>query len=67
MMRILFMADVPRDPSSGAAGTEVRTIEALRQLGHTVDEVWAPDLGRRIAHGNLHEWPAGSIATASAP
>lgn len=53
-MKILFMADVPRDPSSGAAGTEVRTIEALRHLGHTVDEVWAPDLGRRIAHGNLH-------------
>jgi len=53
-MRILFMADVPRDPSSGAAGTEVRTIDALRNLGHTVDEVWAPELGRRIAHGNLH-------------
>ena len=53
-MKILFMADVPRDLSSGAAGTEVRTIEALRHLGHTVDEVWAPDLGRRIAHGNLH-------------
>ncbi|HSY49334.1 MAG TPA: glycosyltransferase family 4 protein [Thermoanaerobaculia bacterium] len=53
-MRILFMADVPRDPFSGAAGTEVRTIAALRDLGHTVDEVWAPELGRRIAHGNLH-------------
>jgi len=53
-MKILFMADVPRDLSSGAAGTEVRAIEALRHLGHTVDDVWAPDLGRRIAHGNLH-------------
>ena len=53
-MKILFMADVPRDLSSGAAGTEVRTMDALRHLGHTIDEVWAPDLGRRIAHGNLH-------------
>lgn len=48
------MADVPPDPSSGAAGTEVRTIEALRKLGHEIDEVWAPTLGRRIRHGNLH-------------
>ena len=53
-MKILFMADVPRDLSSGAAGTEIQTIEALRDLGHTIDEVWASDLGRRIAHGNLH-------------
>jgi Glycosyltransferase len=53
-MKILFMADVPPDPNSGAAGTELRTAEALRQLGHEVDEVWAPRLGRRIAHGNLH-------------
>lgn len=53
-MRILFMADVPRDPFSGAAGTEVRTIDALRHLGHAINEVWAPELGRRIAHGNLH-------------
>jgi len=53
-MRILIMADVPRDPNAGAAGTEVQTAEALRRLGHDVDEVWAPRLGRRIAHGNLH-------------
>ena len=53
-MRILFMADVPRDPNAGAAGTEIRTADALRDLGHDVDEVWAPQLGRRIAHGNLH-------------
>ena len=53
-MRILFMADVPRDPNAGAAGTEVRTAEALRALGHDVGEVWAPQLGRRVAHGNLH-------------
>lgn len=48
------MADVPPDPSSGAAGTELRTAEGLRRLGHEVDEIWAPQLGRRIAHGNLH-------------
>jgi glycosyltransferase involved in cell wall biosynthesis len=53
-MRILFMADVPPDPSSGAAGTELRTAEGLRRLGHEVDEIWASQLGRRIAHGNLH-------------
>jgi glycosyltransferase involved in cell wall biosynthesis len=53
-MRILFMADVPPDPNAGASGTEVRTIAELRRLGHEVDAVWAEDLGRRIAHGNLH-------------
>jgi glycosyltransferase involved in cell wall biosynthesis len=53
-MKILLMADVPRDPNAGAAGTEVRTADALRALGHEVDERWAPDLGRRIRHGNLH-------------
>ncbi|HKS21297.1 MAG TPA: glycosyltransferase family 4 protein [Thermoanaerobaculia bacterium] len=53
-MRILFMADVPRDPNAGAAGTEIRTADALRALGHDVDEVWSPQLGRRIEHGNLH-------------
>lgn len=53
-MRILFAADVDPDPDSGAAGTEWRTIQALRELGHEVDEIWARDLGRRIRHGNLH-------------
>ena len=53
-MRILFMADVPPDPDSGAAGTELRTIEALRVQGHEVDAIWASELGRRIGHGNLH-------------
>ena len=42
------------DPNSGAAGTELRTIQALRQLGHEVEEIWAKDLGRRMRHGNLH-------------
>lgn len=53
-MKILFAADVPPDPDSGAAGTEWQTIQALRRLGHEVDEIWAADLGRRIGHGNLH-------------
>lgn len=53
-MRILFAADVAPDPNSGASGTEWQTIQALRRLGHEVDEIWASDLGRRIRHGNLH-------------
>lgn len=53
-MRILFMADVPHNPHSGAAGTEVQTIEALRALGHELDSIWSDTLGRRIRHGNLH-------------
>lgn len=53
-MRILFAADVPRDPDSGAAGTEFRTIEALRRRGHEVDAIWEGDMKRRISHGNLH-------------
>lgn len=53
-MRILFMADVPANPNSGAAGTEYHTIEALRALGHDVDTIWADALPRRIKHGNLH-------------
>jgi glycosyltransferase involved in cell wall biosynthesis len=53
-LRILFAADVPPDPNSGAAGTELRTIEALRARGHEVQTIWAEDLGRRIQHGNLH-------------
>jgi glycosyltransferase involved in cell wall biosynthesis len=54
MMRILTGADVPPDPNAGAAGTEMAINRALRELGHTVDEIWAGDLGRTIRHGNLH-------------
>lgn len=53
-MRVLFAADVPPDPDSGAAGTEYQTILALRAQGHDVRALWAADLGRRIRHGNLH-------------
>lgn len=61
-MKILFAADVPPDPDSGAAGTEFQTIKALRRLGHEVDEIWAADLPHWIRHGNLHyllELPRG--------
>ena len=53
-LRVLMMSDTPADPNRGAAGTEVRTMHALRALGHEVDAIWADDLGRRIQHGNLH-------------
>lgn len=53
-MRILFMADMDPDPNLGASGTEVQTLDALRRLGCEVDAVWADDMPRRIAHGNLH-------------
>lgn len=54
-LRILTVANVPPDPNSGAAGTVYYTNQALRDLGHSVDEIWAEDLGpRRIAHGNMH-------------
>lgn len=53
-MKILFVADVPPDPDSGAAGTEVQTIQALRARGHEVCALWRDDLRHRIQHGNLH-------------
>jgi glycosyltransferase involved in cell wall biosynthesis len=55
-MKILYVANTPRDPNKGASGADVATIEALRELGHDVDEVWADDSSpRRISHGNLHQ------------
>src|SRR5437763_11719929 len=53
-LKVLMISDTPADPNRGAAGTEVRTMEALRAFGHDVDAIWAGDLGRRIQHGNLH-------------
>ena len=53
-LRVLMMSDTLADPNRGAAGTEVRTLDALRTLGHDVDAIWSDDLGRRIRHGNLH-------------
>ena len=53
-MRFLVGSDYARDPNAGAAGTIYWTNQALRELGHEVDEFWGADLGRRIGHGNLH-------------
>jgi len=53
-LRFLVAADVPCDPDSGAAGTIYQMNQALKRLGHSVDEIWASDLGRWIRHGNLH-------------
>lgn len=53
-MRILFAADMPPNPDSGAAGTEYQTVQALRALGHEVDCIWADQLPHRIRHWNLH-------------
>ncbi|PIP01430.1 MAG: hypothetical protein COX55_11035 [Zetaproteobacteria bacterium CG23_combo_of_CG06-09_8_20_14_all_54_7] len=53
-MKILFVADVPPDPNSGAAGTEYQTIQALRAMGHEVDAIWSDSLPHRIRHPNLH-------------
>lgn len=54
-LRFLIGANVPPDPNSGAAGTVYWTNQALRELGHEVDEIWRDDLPHRIKHGNLHD------------
>ncbi len=53
-LRILFAADLVRNPDSGAAGTEWQTLAALRRRGHHIDEIWGDDLPHRIRHWNLH-------------
>lgn len=53
-LRIFWISEVVPAPDSGAGGTELHLVEALRAQGHRVDCVWADDLPRRIAHGNLH-------------
>lgn len=53
-MKVLFIADVPPNPDSGASGTEFQTIKALRDLGLEVNTVWDNGLSHRIKHGNLH-------------
>lgn len=65
-MRILWVSEVHPEPNSGAGGTERLMVQQLRDLGHDVETIWAADLPRRIAHGNLHyalELP-GTYATA---
>lgn len=53
-MRILFAANLDPDPDSGASGTEVQTLRALRALGAEVDTIWKRDLAARIRHPNLN-------------
>ena len=36
LITILFMANLYPNPSSGAAGTELQTTKALRELGHSL-------------------------------
>jgi glycosyltransferase involved in cell wall biosynthesis len=48
------MANVARNPNSGAAGTEFQTAKALRELGHTVDDVWTDELSHYFGHFNLY-------------
>jgi len=54
-MRILFIANLKPDPDSGAAGTEVQTINALRDMGVEVDTVWSDELSHWIRHYNLYD------------
>ncbi len=54
-MKFLFIANTHPDPSQGASGCDLNTIEALKALGHEVDAVWTGGWRRRIAHHNLHQ------------
>ena len=63
-LRILAVGEYVPNPDSGASGTEVQTVQALRRLGHEVECIWADDLPHRIRHGNLHyllELPGGIV------
>jgi len=55
-LKFLFVANTPRDSNAGASGCDISTIDALRLLGHEVDEVWSQDMRRRLSHHNLHQW-----------
>jgi glycosyltransferase involved in cell wall biosynthesis len=54
-VRLLFAANVPPDPTLGAAYCDLALIRALRDRGHHVDEIWEAASPRRIRHGNLHQ------------
>lgn len=53
-LRILHLAAGKPIPDSGAAGTNVQGVLALRRIGHTVFDFWEDSLPRRIRHFNLH-------------
>lgn len=54
MFRILHVANAEPTPDSGASGTDLAGVDALRSVGHLVTALWANDLPRRIRHHNLH-------------
>jgi glycosyltransferase involved in cell wall biosynthesis len=54
-MKILFMANVAPNPSSGAAGTELQTVNALRDIGHAVDDIWTEELSHHLKHFRLYD------------
>jgi glycosyltransferase involved in cell wall biosynthesis len=54
-MRILFLANTPPDRTLGAPGCDLATIDALRELGHQVDDFWNDSLPHKIRHPNLHQ------------
>ena len=54
-MKILFMANVAPNPSSGAAGTELQTVNALRDIGHAVEDIWTEELSHHIKHFKLYD------------
>ena len=61
-LKFLFVANTPRDSNAGASGCDISTIDALRLLGHEVDEVWSQDMRRRLSHHNLHQgWNCQAI------
>ena len=49
------MANVAPNPSSGAAGTELQTVNALRDIGHAVDDIWTEELSHHIKHFKLYD------------
>jgi glycosyltransferase involved in cell wall biosynthesis len=54
-MKILFMANVAPNLSSGAAGTELQTVNALRDIGHAVDDIWTEELSHHLKHFRLYD------------
>jgi len=46
-LKILLVGDYPNDPRLGSAKVPYKLAEEFRELGHTCDLLFAPDLGRR--------------------
>ena len=54
-MRILLVADYPRDPRLGSTKVLVKLQEEFRVLGHTCDLLLADDLGSSPGNGHLRQ------------